>query len=54
MVGNNFDHDSILSFDPVTAQWSEVGGVLTEPRRWHAVSVVRAADVREHCQPDLL
>ena len=39
---------TVLKFDPITFQWSEVG-TMKERRSNHAISAVNADDVAEYC-----
>ena len=39
---------TVLKFDPITFQWSEIG-TMKERRSNHAMSVVNAEDVAEYC-----
>ena len=49
----NHDHeddyyDTIHQFDADTLQWRQVG-VMRQPRDYHGLSVVRVADIMDHC-----
>ena len=39
---------TVLKFDPITFQWSEVG-TMKKKRSNHAISAVNAEDVAEYC-----
>ena len=48
LIDLGINQKTVLKFDPITFQWSEVG-TMKKKRSNHAISAVNAEDVAEYC-----